>query len=1013
MENKTLFINLSDIHTKDESSDELLIKLQSLDSYIETLRRKYNCSKSFIIISGDIAYSGSASEYNIIKPAFTKLAKSSKLVMCAGNHDHDFSTYTTSSRTTILNSISKSEIQDDLLAVVTSGQKSYFDFEEELTFSPPINSSNLSKSYDYDEFQIQALNTAWCSEIKEVGGQLVFPERCLIKPSDSKTNILFFHHPLSWLEPNNQKSIRNYSRDNFDIIITGHEHIADSFKVISENNTSLMIESISFDDPKVPDNGFISFIIEDDEVSIQRHLWEFDSYVLKDTITKSQVISLSTKSLDGAELNIEFYNKLNDIGAGFIHINKDTIQLNDVFVYPNINVDSEQKKLKPKSSKDLLTEDRLSKVIITGDECCGKSTLIRKMHLDFLSKGKICISLDGIEIKKSKKLSSNSIEKALIEQYSALSYQDFCDSDKEKVLFIDDFDLIKGPVKELSKNAISVFNQFDRIVVAVSDSYDLGDSRLQSDNIFIGFEKVEILKLGFKLRFELINNWNSIHEECQYSKEKLVTKNNFSRKTINEILGKNYIPSSPFFLLTMLQSIDNGTASDMNTSSYGYYYQYLITNSFGSSGIKKEELDEMFSYVKELSFYYYDKNIKQESFNNLWDFNTSFCHSYGLKIDAKHKLDKLVKAKVLDYCSKNELYSFKYPYIYYFFIAKYLADSLSESPTQLIIKELIESLEKNKNMSILMFLTHHSKDKSILDQIINKAKSVFEPYEKANLDIDSMFIDNIMKTLPQFTYESKDSDSHEYRLKVEESKDVVHNDDEDEDEDEDEYSENDNHSDLSAQNLIKELNLAFKSLELLGQLARNYYGSLKVEDKTRLIDEAISAPLRGVGAVFKIINEDPEKTIELIKHNMEKNLAENDNVSKEYIDKLARGALFSLLTTISFSFINKIAASIGNVKLMPVIEKLTHDNPTNSYHLIHLATKLDMGTFISPEIIKGIVDKIDQNAISSTLVSGMIINYLYMFEVNNKVVQKLCKIGNIKYPTVSRNLQLEKQKNKN
>lgn len=1008
MENKTLFINLSDIHTKHANSDVILNKLQSLDSYIETLRRKHNCSNSFIIISGDIAFSGSPSEYNIIKPAFTKLAKSSKLVMCAGNHDHDFSTYTTSSRTAILNSISKNDIEDDLLDVVTSGQKSYYDFEKELTFSLPTESSKLSKSYSYDEFELQALNTAWCSEIKEVGGQLIFPERCLIKPSDSKTNILFFHHPLSWLEPNNQKAIRNYSRDNFDIIITGHEHIADSFKVTSENNTSLMIESISFDDPEVPDNGFISFIIEDDEVSIQKHLWECDNYVQKETITKSQVISLSTKSLNGAELNIEFYNNLNDIGAGFNHINKDTIQLNDVFVYPNINVDSEQKKLKKKSSKDLLIEDNLSKVIITGDESCGKSTLIRKMYLDFVYEGKICVSFDGMEIKKSKKLTSNSIEKALVEQYSNLSYQDFCDSDKEKVLFIDDFDLIKGPVKELSKNAISVFNQFDRIVVAVSDSYDLGDSRLQSDNIFVEFERVEILRLGFKLRFELINKWNSLNDECQSSKAELVTKNNFSRKTINEILGKNYIPSSPFFLLTMLQSIDNGTASDMNTSSYGYYYQYLITSSFGNSGIKKEELDEMFSYVKELSFYYYDKNIKQDNFDNLWDFNASFCHSYGLKIDAKYKLDKLVRAKILDYCPKNELYSFKYPYIYYFFIAKYLADSLSENPTQLIIKELIESLEKNKNMSILMFLTHHSKDRAILDEIVNKAKSVFEPYEKANLDLDSMFIDNIMKTLPQFTYESKDSDSHEYRLKVEENKDVIH--DDSQNENENEYSKNDDNSDSSAQNLIKELNLAFKSLELLGQLARNYYGSLKVEDKTRLIDEAISTPLRGVGALFKIINEDPEETIELIKHNMEKNLAENNNVSKETLDKLAREALFSLLTNISFSFINKIAASIGNVKLMPVIEKLTHDNATNSYHLIHLATKLDMGTFISPDIIKAIVDKIDQNSISSTLVSGMIINYLYMFEVNDRVVQKLCKIGNIRYSTVSRNLQLEKQK---
>ncbi|MEL0635102.1 hypothetical protein V6237_20430, partial [Pseudoalteromonas carrageenovora] len=71
--------------------------------------------------------------------------------------------------------------------------------------------------------------------------------------------------------------------------------------------------------------------------------------------------------------------------------------------------------------------------------------------------------------------------------------------------------------------------------------------------------------------------------------------------------------------------------------------------------------------------------------------------SFGLNIDVNNILDKLVKAKVLDYCPNYELYSFKYPYIYYFFIAMFLADSLNDSPTQLIIKELIESVEKYKN----------------------------------------------------------------------------------------------------------------------------------------------------------------------------------------------------------------------------------------------------------------------------------------------------------------------------
>ena len=109
-----------------------------------------------------------------------------------------------------------------------------------------------------------------------------------------------------------------------------------------------MVESISFDDPELEDNGFLTFFVENDDVIVQKHLWDNTSFVHKETKSKSQVISLNTKSVNGAELNIDFYNKLNDIGAGFNHINKETILLNDVFVYPNIEVDSEEKKLKRK-----------------------------------------------------------------------------------------------------------------------------------------------------------------------------------------------------------------------------------------------------------------------------------------------------------------------------------------------------------------------------------------------------------------------------------------------------------------------------------------------------------------------------------------------------------------------------------------------------------------------------------------------------------------------------------------
>lgn len=1004
--NKTLYINVSDIHIKRLKNEAIITKLESFSGYIETLRQKGGFEDLVIMISGDIAYSGIKEEYDLIKPILNRISESTKVILCPGNHDHDF-TNCSKTRLNMLK-IPLSEIEDDLIEFVTKGQKEYFDFESEVTSLKSSQSNLLSKLYEIDdEVNVQHLNTAWCSTLKEKGGTLKFPLDKILKPNPEKINILFFHHPLAWFEPSNQKELRNYIIENFDIVITGHEHVIESFKVTTDSTTSLMMESISFDDPTLDDNGFLSFVIEDNDVQIEKHVWANDHFMVTQTMSKSEVISASSKNLNGIELNLDFYNSLKDIGTGFVHSNQDELTLNDLYVYPNISIQSEStNRLKSKSSRLLLTDSSLKKAIVTGEDCSGKSTLLRKLYIEYLDGNSLPVLLDGSDINKAKKLGLKLIELALLKQYKNLSYQKFTESKKNKVLIIDNFDSIKGSSKVLSTNMFQVMAIFDNIIVTVSDSYDLGDSRIISDNIFIDFEKVEILRLGFRLRLELINKWNLLKEECQNSKDELIYRNDVATKTVNGIIGKNYIPSSPLFLLTMLQSIDTGTASDMNTSSYGYYYQYLITTSLGSSGVKKEQLDEMFNYIKELSYHFYVNKIKEDSHLNLWDFNASFCKVYGLRVDSKDRLSKLVKAKILTCCSKEQTYSFKYPYIYYFFIAKYLAESLSEDTTQNIIENLIEFLNINKNMNILMFLTHHSKDKLILKKIITRSKQLFKNEKMANLDLDSMFIDNIVNSLPTIDYEADNSDSLKNRLEVESIRDQSNPEHVKADPDvEDEYQ----NGNSKAIDLIKELNMSFKSLELLGQLSRNYYGSLKADQKTELIEEAMSAPLRGIGALFSVLNENPDETLELIKTGIVNKIGNSHNVDSKQVDKFAREALFNLMGTISYGFIKKISSSIGNINLMPVIEDLTYKNDSNAHKLIYLATKLDMGNYVTTDSIKQLIQKIEQNALSSTLTKALVLDYLYMFEVKDDTVQKLCQVAGINYKPVSTKLLLEKR----
>ena len=64
--------------------------------------------------------------------------------------------------------------------------------------------------------------------------------------------------------------------------------------------------------------------------------------------------------------------------------------------------------------------------------------------------------------------------------------------------------------------------------------------------------------------------------------------------------------------------------------------------------------------------------------------------------------------------------------------------------------------------------------------------------------------------------------------------------------------------------MISRLNLALRTLEVLGQLVKNFPGSLKGSEKHDLIKESYSLGLRIISMLFGIFQENPEGMIDLV-----------------------------------------------------------------------------------------------------------------------------------------------------
>ena len=120
---------------------------------------------------------------------------------------------------------------------------------------------------------------------------------------------------------------------------------------------------------------------------------------------------------------------------------------------------------------------------------------------------------------------------------------------------------------------------------------------------------------------------------------------------------------------------------------------------------------------------------------------------------------------------------FKYKYIYYYFSGKKIADSLviHESEKR-VIPVLIADLHKEENANILVFITHHTKCKWILDEIQYALLELFETEVPADLSPPTLaYITEFTNELPAIILEQREiaeernaeSKSHDSREEAE------------------------------------------------------------------------------------------------------------------------------------------------------------------------------------------------------------------------------------------------------
>ena len=668
----------------------------------------------------------------------------------------------------------------------------------------------------------------------------------------------------------------------------------------------------------------------------------------------------------------ESYSKfLNNLGLKIKHANKELLELNDIFVYPDLEHVTSKSAITYKEISSKKSLSQFDFQYILGTEKSGKSTLVKKYCAD-LGNHYDVIVLNGKEIKHTQ---TDELIRTFKKKYNISK-----DFNKKLALIIDDFQDCKLNDRYIEDFFKNIHSDFKKIIFFVDKQSFVGD---RAKHLNSNFETLEIKSFGHVKRNELYTKWYSLGlENIAISDDNdLIHKVDTLANHFDLLLRKNVMDSKPINILTIIQTLDNINLSrDFTLTSYGHCYNTLILGLLNKSGVKPQDFDSILSFISFLSFKLFSDN--KNKFNNsyLYLIIENYKENYILLEDIEVIL---LNSNIL-YINERDEYLFSQPYIYFFCCSRYIANNQNKMSD--VIEKLCNGIHTEHYANILIFLVHHSTSSEFLEKILNhgsKILSSITPHQltaSENHYFNNNFRDVIENEMKLIRLEEKNIFSERNKLLKE--KDKLSDDhpiDTALEDFETDISKDDIKENLEF-NEMQDANSAFRCLEVLGQIAKNNYGSLQKDRLQGLITESYVLGLKSLSFFLDIfIKSDSE-----VKDFMLSIIKERKLISDDEALKLAERMIFQICNSICQYMINFISKSTASSYLEPIINEIISKNNNPAYRLIFIQSQLRLGKLPKLEIRELYQDEKDNNLLVTNLLKRMIINFTYIHKVELK-----------------------------
>jgi hypothetical protein len=1007
-----LILHLGDLHILN-AEDLVLARGDQIVDAVRALR--LNPSACLVIVPGDVAFSGRADEYKLARAFFTELLTALQqeypgvkpdIAFVPGNHDCNFGLASDIRRSGQIHQLLDGiQVNGGFVREYLAVQTPFFEFAA--TFGQLQDTSQnrllLRRTFvsgHRHTIGITCYNTAWLSENPEIPGKLFFPPtlHCPIEELTADVEVAVLHHPYNWLEPDNARKFRDALAARADVILTGHEHQPETYGVHRRSGSTEFVAGQAMADSRAKTNGFnvITIDLVEQRWAVHTMIWTGAEYGPNTEGTVPHPFQRNKALLDqGFNNNTEFAEELVDLGTGFTHPKKH-LRLPDLFVYPSLihrdlQRQLDQRRTSPrrvegKNVPEFLCNER--RLIILGDTRCGKTSLGKMIYRLLQSEcAFVPLLLNGSELLDASRVSLV-LDQAYVRQYSRNSLERFKQLvSSRRALIIDDLD--DCPVRRgaLGRVVEELGRSFDTIIMLADSQFELDQVLNASARpMLFDFRQYYIEDLNRVLRGKLIRKWVTLGRP--EADEDLIYHEIDSReKLIDTILGRQLLPAHPIIVLSLLQTLEISRNVNAATGSYGELYEALITERLASISRKTTDLGTLYTIISRMAYYAYDRDVETLTRDDVDSICDRYLRDYQIRLDGSRLLDDLTFADILS--ESRGTYRFKYPYYYHFFVARYFRDNLSDPDLSAKLNEqlvfMAERTYYDAYVHIIVFYLYFTKDANVIERILQNARRVYPQHAPATLEEDVRFVNQLYVSSPRPILLAGE-DVEKNRDEIREQLDAV-----DAAVQASAASSRVLYSD-ELDDLIK-INIAFKTIHILGQVLRNFPGSLKRDIKVRIAEECELLGLRVLRFVLDSVNNGIDDLrryfAALIRHRY-------PGVSLESIGQTAEEAVIGTVELWAYGVVKSLSHAVGMEDLSETYKEVVDRHGDKlSMQLIDVSIKLDHFWSFPEGQIEALERRVRKNYVGFSVLRYIVMQYFFVFKSTYDIKQKYSKLFNI------------------